>query len=129
MSERQEGLTLIGILICTSFVFQTQSKLFANELAPLLDKANATLLLNLQTAMGAAFGWRPFLIAILGCVDLLLWLLVLTRIELSLALPVASISLLVNTIGGALLLGESLPLARILGVLAIAVGIALVLRT
>jgi drug/metabolite transporter (DMT)-like permease len=110
-------------------VFQTQLKLFANELAPSLDKANENLLLKLQTAIGVAFGWRPFLITILGCVDFLLWLLVLTRIELSLALPVASITLMVNTIGGGLLLGESLTLVRILGVLAMAVGITLVLQT
>ena len=128
MNQRTEGILLIAGMIALSLVFQVQMKLFASMLGPLLAKAQ-----DWRGAVGAlvaaALGWRGLLIVVLAGLLFLLWLLALTRLELSFALPIASIAFVITAIGGGLWLGEDLNWVRILGVAIIAVGIGLVVRS
>jgi drug/metabolite transporter (DMT)-like permease len=129
MSERQQGLVLIGILLCLSFVFQLRLKGFADQVAPLLDRAGHDLLSRMQAFARAVVTWRFLSIVVLAVALFVIWLLALTRLELSLALPLASVAIVINALGTGLALGETLTPIRIAGVIVIAVGVALVLRT
>jgi drug/metabolite transporter (DMT)-like permease len=128
MNQRTEGILIIACMIALSLVFQVQMKLFASTLGPLLAKAQ-----DWRSAVGAlvaaALGWRGFLVIVLAGLLFLLWLLALTRLELSLALPISSIAFVITAIGGGLWLGEDLNWVRISGVAIIAVGIGLVIRS
>ena len=129
MTGRQQGLVLLAAMIGLSFLFQVQTKIFANELARLLAGSEQGFASQAGTVIYAALAWRPLLIAVLGLLLLLLWLLTLMRLELSLALPVASVALIVNTLAGGLVLGETVTPFRIIGVIIVALGLAMVLRT
>jgi drug/metabolite transporter (DMT)-like permease len=125
MSQRTEGILLIALMIALSLVFQVQLKQFASAFGPLLAKAQ-----DWRGMFGAllatSFTWRGLFIATLASLLLLLWLLALTRLELSFALPIASISFVITTVGGGLWLGEDLNWLRIVGLVTTAVGIGLV---
>jgi drug/metabolite transporter (DMT)-like permease len=125
MDQRTEGILLIALMIALSLVFQVQLKLFASTLGPLLAKAQ-----DWRGMVGAllatSFGWRGPFIAVLACLLLLLWLLALTRLELSFALPIASIAFVITAVGGGFWLGEDLSWMKVLGLITTAVGIGLV---
>jgi len=129
MSARSQGLMLIALLLCLSFVFQLQLKIFADQIAPLVAKPDQELGSKLRTLIHVALSWRFGIIAVLASLLFLVWLMTLTRLELSLALPLASIAIVVNAVGAGLMLGETMTPTRIAGVIVMAVGIALVLRT
>src|SRR3954454_15561667 len=98
MDQRTEGILLIALMIGFSLVFQVQLKLFASTLGPLLAKVQ-----DWRGAVGVlltiSFSWRGLVIAVLACLLFLFWLLALTRLELSFALPVASIAFVVTAVG------------------------------
>ena len=128
MDQRTEGILLIVLMIALSIVFQVQMKLFASTLGPLLAKAQDWRCI-VGALAAASLSLRGFSIIALACLLFLLWLLVLTRLELSFALPIASIGFVVTTVGGGLWLGEDLNWVRILGRVTTAIGIGLVVRS
>lgn len=74
---------------------------------------------------------NPFLITglfIYG-ISLCVWLLVLSRIDVSAAYPMMSIGFIINAIGAYYLLNEPVSLTRILGIIIIAAGVFLVTRS
>ena len=66
MSARTEGLLLIGVLILVSFVFQLQLKIFADEMAPVLARADIGLGSKVGALIRALINWRPVLIMLLA---------------------------------------------------------------
>lgn len=62
-------------------------------------------------------------------VSVLVWLLVLSRVEVSYAYPMLSIGYIVNAIGGYYLFQDNLSLTRITGILIIIVGVYLISRS
>lgn len=128
MNPRTEGILLIVLMIGVSLVFQVQMKLFAASLGSAVGETR-----NWPGAASAivatSLTWRGLVIVVLAGLAFLLWLLALTRLELSFALPIASISIIVSALGGGLWLGEQLGWMRVLGLLTTAIGIALVLRS
>jgi drug/metabolite transporter (DMT)-like permease len=130
MSPRLEGLLLVGCMLVISFFLQIQIKIFAMEIHALLPKSGAIDWSKLAShGLRTLLSWRFLLIGILAATAFSLWTLALMRLELSVALPMASIALIVNALGGGVLLGEAISLTRALGVLVVALGIALVLKT
>jgi drug/metabolite transporter (DMT)-like permease len=127
VTQRQEGLLLIGALCVMSFIFQTQLKLFANQVAPLLARPAGSVSEKVWFVVSEAAGWRPALIVILAGAMFLSWFMALMRLDLSVALPLATIALVVNAVGGGLYVGETLSLLRMSGVLLVAFGVSLVL--
>ena len=129
MSDRTVGLLYVAALLLLSFVFQHQMKIYANEIAPALARSDSGLGSRATALVRVAVGWR--LAFVLGLAALLFatWLLALTKLDLSLALPLASVALIVNALGTGLLLGEGIGLLRVAGVLTVAAGIAMVLRS
>lgn len=129
MSARSEGLLFVGMLIVMSFIFQLQLKILADEVAPILARNDIPASSKAVALFWEAIAWRPLLIAVLAAGLFCTWFLALTRLELSVALPIASIALVINAIGSGLMLGEGLNATRIAGVVTVAVGIALVLKS
>jgi multidrug transporter EmrE-like cation transporter len=77
--------------------------------------------------------WVPFLEVGAGATLYLgafaVWLVILSRIELSVAYPVAiGLTLVFVSVSGALLLKESIDLGRVLGIVLILAGISIVAR-
>jgi uncharacterized membrane protein len=127
VTPRQEGFLLIGALCVMSFLFQTQLKTLANQMAPLLARPADSTAQKLWYVLSEAAGWRPVLILALAGAMFLAWFMALMRLDLSVALPLATIALVVNAIGGGLYVGETLSLLRMSGVLLVAFGVSLVL--
>jgi multidrug transporter EmrE-like cation transporter len=125
MDQRTQGILLVAVMIAISLMFQVQVKLLAASLTPALTKMDnwqdiaAVVTRNCLT-------WRAFFVVVLAGLAFILWLLALTRLELSYALPIASISIVISAVGGGLWLGEDLSWMRIVGILIIATGIGLV---
>jgi len=72
-----------------------------------------------------------FIISGLVCyvVSVCVWLLVLSRVEVSFAYPLLSVGYIVNAVAGYYLFQENLSLTRITGVLIICVGVYFVTRS
>lgn len=79
----------------------------------------------------AQVGLNPFVIAGLGCyvMSVAVWLLVLSRVEVSYAYPLLSVGYIVNAIAAFYLFSEDLSFIRILGMLIIGLGVYLVARS
>ena len=129
MTTRIESLGLVAALVVMSFVFQYQLKLLANEVAPLLTTAKGVLSQRAIDLIPSLLTWRPLLIMALALALFLVWFLMLTRLDLSVALPIASITLVVNAVGTGLMLGEAVSALRIAGVVMVAIGLAMVLNS
>lgn len=127
MTDREQGLLLIAVLLGLSFVFQLQMKMFATEISALLSSISTGQ--SVSRISQIFLMPRTYLIGVLCILLFVVWLGALTRLELSLALPLASVALVINSIGSGLILGEALTVTRIIGVLAIAAGIVLVLKS
>jgi len=129
MSARTEGLLMLAVMVALSAVFQVQVTLLAGQVGSVLARQDPGLIGIVLTAVRAMISWRGvFMVGLAGFL-LLLWLLALTRLELSYALPLVSISLVVTAVGGGLWLGESLTVMRVAGLLLTGGGIWMVLRT
>jgi len=129
MSSRTEGIILLTAMVALSAVFQVQVKLLAGQVGPVLARQDTGWLGLMSNILGLLMTWR---VAFMGCLAvalLTLWLLTLSRLDLSFALPLASAAMAVTAIGGGLVLGENLSWARVAGVLLTAGGTWLILRT
>jgi multidrug transporter EmrE-like cation transporter len=129
MSLRQEGLLLVGVMLLISFIFQLQMKLLANDIAPIFKLVDQGFMGKIGRLVGFALSWRAWLVAALAAMLFCVWLLTLTRLELSLALPLASVAMVVNAVGAGIMLGEPVSLLRFVGIVTVAIGIGLVLKT
>ncbi len=129
MSDRTIGLICIAALLLLSFVFQYQMKIFANEIAPILSRSETSMMEKIGKLLRVSFAWRVALVSSLAGLLFVFWLLALTKLDLSVALPLASVALVLNAVGSGLLLGEGLSVLRIAGVITVAGGIAMVLRS
>jgi len=74
---------------------------------------------------------HPYVLFALGlyAISTLLWLVVLSRVPLSYAYPMISFSYVLVVLASGWILGESIPLARWIGVLLICSGIIVVARS
>lgn len=72
-----------------------------------------------------------FIILGLACyvISVIVWLMVLSRVPVGLAYPMVSIGYIITAIAGYFLLGESLTVTRVTGILVIIIGVYLVARS
>ena len=120
---------LILALLVVSFVFQLQMKVFATEVGQILSVSGQALVDKAGALLRSSLWGRIIIIGLLAGTLFVVWLLTLMRLELSFALPLASIALVINAVGSGLLLGEALSLTRLVGILVVASGLTLVLWT
>lgn len=120
-----------------------QTKLLTLILASVTMSAAAQILLKMGTGATTAprsgdpgsefirFLASPLTIGGLGLygASAVLWLFVLARAPLTLAYPFVGLAFIMTMIGGVLFLGESVPIARVVGTIMIAAGCILVARS
>ena len=126
MSSRFQGILLIVLVIGISLVFQVQMKLFGSAFASALAKADG-LGKAVAAVLEVSLSWRGVLVALLAGAQFVIWLMALARIDLSLAVPILSLGLLVVALSGGAWLGEDLNLLRVLGVCLTAVGVGMII--
>ena len=118
---------------------------FMLVLAGVLLNAAAQLLLKAGTNGVGAFTFsadnlvpvgikvasNPFILGGLGCyaVSVVVWIMALSRVEVSLAYPMLSIGYVVNAVAAWYLFGEALTAQRMIGIGTIIVGVFLVARS
>jgi multidrug transporter EmrE-like cation transporter len=110
-----------------------------NALAQLLLKAGATSAGAISLDAGAPVLWRtaaglaqnPSILGGLACyaVSVVVWIVALSRVEVSIAYPMLSIGYVVNAWLAWWLFGEDVNLQRWLGIGVIVVGVVLVARS
>ena len=110
-----------------------------------LLNAGAQLLLKAGTNSVGAFeysaanivpiGWKlatePHIIGGLGCyvISVVVWIMALSRVEVSIAYPLLSVGYLVNAIAAYYLFGEAVTPMRLTGIAIIIVGVWVVARS
>jgi multidrug transporter EmrE-like cation transporter len=123
MSALSFSLVLCGVLL--------------NAAAQLLLKAgtNAVGMFEFSHQNIVPVGWKlasePHIIAGLACyvVSVVVWIMALSRVEVSIAYPMLSIGYVVNAVAAWYLFGEAVTIMRLTGIGFIVVGVFLVARS
>jgi len=123
MNALSFSLLLLGVLL--------------NAGAQLLLKAGTNAIGQFQftAANLAPVGWKvatqPFILGGIACyvVSVGIWILALSRVEVSIAYPMLSIGYVINAIAAYLLFGEAVGAQRLAGIAVISVGVFIVARS
>lgn len=120
----------------TAFAFIITGVLL-NALAQLALKASVhdmgAIVINLDTLLPVA--WRlarqPWLWAGLSCyaVSVVVWILALSRVDVTIAYPMLSIGYVVSAVAAWMLFGEALTTGRLTGIGVIIVGVCILARS
>ena len=118
---------------------------FSLLMTGVLLNAGAQLLLKAGTNSVGAFeyssanivpiGWKlatePHIIGGLGCyvISVVVWIMALSRVEVSIAYPLLSVGYVVNAIAAYYLFGEAVTPMRLTGIAVIIVGVWIVARS
>jgi len=108
-----------------------------NAAAQLLLKAGTTRIGEFAFSIEniVPIGWKlatqPFIVVAVGCyvLSLVVWIIGLSRVQVSIAYPMLSIGYIVSAIAAWWLLGEPLTSQKMLGISFIIVGVWLVARS
>lgn len=81
--------------------------------------------------IGIKVGLNPFVLIGLGCyaVSVIVWLMVLSRVDVSYAYPLLSFGYIVAALAGKFFFGEPVDLTRWAGIVTICIGVYLITRT
>jgi multidrug transporter EmrE-like cation transporter len=81
--------------------------------------------------IGLRVGLNPFVLLGIGFygISVVVWLLVLSRVDVSYAYPMLSFGYIVAALAGKILFGEPVDLTRWAGILTICIGVWLITRT
>lgn len=129
VTARTEGLICLVAMLVVSLFFQMQSKILADQASALMARHGMSIGETVQAVVQEGFVWRVILIGVLAGVTFVLWFLALTRLDLSLVMPVVAVGLLFNTLASGAILGEALTTNRIVGAAIVTVGLVMVLRS
>lgn len=115
------------------------SGVLLNAVAQLLLKAGASSAGSISFAAGAPVLWRmamglaqhPAILGGLACyaISVLVWIVALSRVDVSIAYPMLSIGYVVNALLAWWLFGEDVGVQRWLGMGVIVIGVVLVARS
>ncbi|MFN7753509.1 MAG: SMR family transporter [Pseudomonadota bacterium] len=123
MTALSFGLVLVGVLL--------------NAAAQLLLKAGTNAVGSFEFSMANAVpvGWKlatqPSIVGGLACyvVSVVVWIMALSRTEVSIAYPMLSIGYVINAVAAWYLFGEAVGAQRMVGIGVIIVGVFLVARS
>jgi multidrug transporter EmrE-like cation transporter len=123
MTALSFGLVLVGVLL--------------NAAAQLLLKAGTNAVGSFEFSMANALpvGWKlatqPSIVGGLTCyvVSVVVWIMALSRTEVSIAYPMLSIGYVINAVAAWYLFGEAVGAQRMVGIGVIIVGVFLVARS
>lgn len=123
MSALSFSLVMCGVLL--------------NAIAQLLLKAGTNTVGHFEFSMANALpvGWKlatePHIVGGLACyvVSVVVWIMALSRVEVSIAYPMLSVGYVVNAIAAWYLFGESVTPMRLAGIGVIILGVFIVARS
>jgi multidrug transporter EmrE-like cation transporter len=123
MNALSFALVLLGVLL--------------NAAAQLLLKAGTNVIGQFQFSAAnlAPIGWKvatqPYILGGLACyaVSVVVWIMALSRVEVSVAYPMLSVGYVVNAVAAYFLFGEAVGAQRLVGIGVIIVGVYLVARS
>ena len=123
MSALSFSLVMCGVLL--------------NAIAQLLLKAGTNTVGHFEFSMANALpvGWKlatePHIVGGLACyvVSVAVWIMALSRVEVSIAYPMLSVGYVVNAIAAWYLFGESVTPMRLVGIGVIILGVFIVARS
>lgn len=112
------------------------SGVLLNALAQLLLKAGTNAVGELKLNQAAVVptvlrvAFEPYILGGLGCyvISLVIWILALSKTEVSVAYPMLSIGYVINAIAATYLFGEMLTDIKLIGLLTIMIGVYLIAR-
>jgi multidrug transporter EmrE-like cation transporter len=86
--------------------------------------------LNQWLTYGFDISVNPWMIAGLGCygISILLWMAVLSKVEVSAAYPLTSIGFIITAAAGFFFLGETVSISRATGIALVCCGVVLITR-
>lgn len=113
------------------------SGVLLNAAAQLLLKAGTNSVGHFQFSaenllpIGWKLGTQPYILAGLSCyvISVIVWIMALSRVQVSIAYPMLSIGYVVNAIAAYFLFGEAVGMQRLLGIGVILIGVVLVARS
>lgn len=113
------------------------SGVLLNAAAQLLLKAGTNAIGHFEftaanaVPIGLKVAAQPFILGGLGCyvISVVVWILALSRVEVSIAYPMLSIGYVVNAVAAYLLFGEAVTVQRLVGIGIIVVGVYIVARS
>ena len=116
-------LIIIGVLL-NAFA-QLALKLTVSDMGPIV--------ITMKTAWPVSYAlmsqlWFWVGLACYG-ISVIIWILALSRVDVSIAYPMLSIGYIVNAIGAWMILGEQLGPQRILGIAIISIGVIILARS
>jgi multidrug transporter EmrE-like cation transporter len=119
MSLNSFALILTGVLL--NAAAQLMLKAGANRVGPVDVNVHAL------TAVARDLAFSGPIIGGIACyvISVVVWIIALTRVEVSLAYPMLSIGYVVNAVAAWLLFGEQLSAMRLAGILVIILGVYL----
>ncbi len=81
--------------------------------------------------IGLKLALQPHIMTGMACyaVSLVVWIMGLSRVEVSVAYPLLSLGYVINAVGAAVLFGEAVGAMRIAGIAFIIVGVCLIARS
>jgi multidrug transporter EmrE-like cation transporter len=123
MNALSFALVLLGVLL--------------NATAQLLLKAGTNVIGQFQFSAAnlAPIGWKvatqPYILGGLACyaVSVVVWIMALSRVEVSVAYPMLSVGYVVNAVAAYFLFGEAVGAQRLVGIGVIIVGVYIVARS
>ncbi len=113
------------------------SGVLLNAAAQLLLKAGTNSVGQFQFSaenllpIGWKLGTQPYILAGLSCyvISVVVWIMALSRVQVSVAYPMLSIGYVVNAVAAYFLFGEAVGMQRLLGIGVILIGVVLVARS
>lgn len=116
---------IVFICVVLNITSQLLLKMGMNGIGFFEYNASSLISVGLRVATNPGIIFGLFLYAL----SFVLWLVVLSRLEVSLAYPLLSIGYIIMPFVSYLFLGEALPISRLLGICVIIVGVFLVSRS
>lgn len=110
---------------------------FLNALAQLLLKAGTNAVGHFEfdagniVPVGMKLAFEPHIMGGMACyvVSLVVWIMALSRVEVSIAYPMLSIGYVLNAVAAWYLFGEAVSMTRLVGIGIIIVGVYVVARS
>ncbi len=110
---------------------------FLNALAQLLLKAGTNAVGHFEfdagniVPVGMKLAFEPHIVGGMACyvVSLVVWIMALSRVEVSIAYPMLSIGYVLNAVAAWYLFGEAVSMTRLAGIGIIIVGVYVVARS
>ena len=117
------SLVLAGVLL--NAAAQLLLKAGTNSIGTFAFTADNLLPVGIKAAS------NPYIAGGLGCyaISVVVWIMALSRVEVSLAYPMLSIGYVVNALAAWYLFGEALTVQRMIGIGTIIIGVFLVARS